>query len=304
MFDATTIARAIQRGNYIYYTYIRVIFFSFKEHFLHHRPRASRSPCGDNDDQHHAKCVTKHPTGLAHSAFLHSATAADKSGKKWRKREPNGSTFRQIHDFPAVYISLSLFFSPLSLSLSFFARKSRRRSPPILPIDIFPVHASLSVSASFETDLTRRSPGDIIENKIQTHLLLGQTYPCCQSRCHTHTTLTSTPKSDIVCWNRPSLYLFSRTQRLLLNPCCMQVKLSQLQARRRLPKFTIAICEPQITNGGDSELRAIVITLSLVFSFFFRSFRQQYAYRLENILSVANHRAQNSIRKKHYPYCT
>ena len=39
---------------------------------------------------------------------------------------------------------------------------------------------------------------NIIEN-IWTNLLLGQTYPCCQSRCHTHTTLTTTPKSDTVC---------------------------------------------------------------------------------------------------------
>lgn len=70
-----------------------------------------------------------------------------------------------------------------------------------------------------ETVLTRRDLPrcDIIENKIRTHLLLGQSYPCCQSRCHTHTTLTSTPKSDIVCWNRPSLWLFSRAQRLLLD---------------------------------------------------------------------------------------
>lgn len=58
-----------------------------------------------------------------------------------------------------------------------------------------------------ETVLTRRGllRCDIIENKIRTHLLLGQSYPCCQSRCHTHTTLTFTPKSDIVCWNCPSL---------------------------------------------------------------------------------------------------
>lgn len=69
-----------------------------------------------------------------------------------------------------------------------------------------------------ETVSTRRGLPrcDIIENKIRTHLLLGQSYPCCQSRCHTHTTLTSTPKSDIVCWNRPSLWLFSRAY----SACC------------------------------------------------------------------------------------
>lgn len=110
-----------------------------------------------------------------------------------------------------------LLFRPFSPALQFPPQPLP--SPPLMPspfsvspnrhISPCTVITTSSLRNCFNT--VAHSPGDIIENKIQTHLLLGQSYPCCQSRCHTHTTLTSTPKSDIVCWNRPSLYLFSRT---------------------------------------------------------------------------------------------
>jgi len=107
---------------------------------------------------------------------------------------------------------------PVFLKFSFFSvsrRRSRRFSADFPRVYAGEHHLRFV----YETVSTRRGllRCDIIENKIRTHLLLGQSYPCCQSRCHTHTTLTSTPKSDIVCWNRPSLWLFSRAERLLLD---------------------------------------------------------------------------------------
>lgn len=140
----------------------------------------------------------------SHILRLHKVTLAFAE----KRKVPSKRVDRKHLTYECTYLIFSDPF--LRLSNFFFSRSSRRRFPFLL-IDIFPRARFTPSSLRNCFNTVAHSPGDIIENKIQTHLLLGQSYPCCQSRCHTHTTLTSTPKSDIVCWNRPSLYLFSRT---------------------------------------------------------------------------------------------
>lgn len=212
--NMSRIPRVQQGGLHLYY--IRIYVFS-TEHFLHQeRPRVfirSSFIAGWKIDTM-SKCRERPSLRFPHISHFHSATtlafAAKRGGHRKRKktrmeRKKRAEKAHRMH--PCVFAS----FPCVSLK-SFFPVSRRAVHAVSLPISLGCTGHQHHPRIVCETVSTRRGllRCDIIENKIRTHLLLGQSYPCCQSRCHTHTTLTSTPKSDIVCWNRPSLWLFSR----------------------------------------------------------------------------------------------
>lgn len=214
--NMSRIPRVQQGGLHLHYTYIRI--FS-TEHFLHQeRPRVFYSlvvysrvgkstlcPSAENVLAYDFRTFPIF-TVRRLSRSQRSAEGTERGRKReWRGRNEPKEPHR-MH--PCVFASLSLFPSNL-----FFSPCPVAPSTPFLsrfPSDARVINTILASCAKLFQPRRGLLRYDIIENKIRTHLLLGQSYPCCQSRCHTHTTLTSTPKSDIVCWNRPSLWLFSR----------------------------------------------------------------------------------------------
>lgn len=213
--NMSRIPRVQQGGLHLHYTYIRI--FS-TEHFLHQeRPRVFTRSSFIRGSDTMSKRGERPSLRFPHISHFHSATtlafAAKRGGHRKRKktRMERKKRAERITPNAPVCVCVRLPF-PVSLK-SFFFPCPVAPSTPFLsrfPSDARVINTILASCAKLFQPRRGLLRYDIIENKIRTHLLLGQSYPCCQSRCHTHTTLTSTPKSDIVCWNRPSLWLFSR----------------------------------------------------------------------------------------------